>query len=213
MVDSQSINIYSFIKHASYKKTIVWGRKKRKKKQKEDALIQSQVGNLNKYFTSDQIVEQVNLNDIDDKLNGREHSELNELHNEDPKQSENENDVRMPKSDTDGDINQKILFPLNVDDPGNWDKMQNIRDFLVERGPKRYDDILFPLDNTGRHFNPSHYKRQLTNGEKSDRRWLVYSISMDKIFCFCCKSFKTQRTMVKLGYLADEGYKDWKNIN
>ncbi|XP_047306387.1 zinc finger MYM-type protein 5-like [Impatiens glandulifera] len=146
--------------------------------------------------------EQVNQNDIDDKLNDREHGELNELRNEDPKQSENENDVSMPKSDTDGDINQKILFPLNVDDLGNWDKMQNIKDFLVEIGPK-----------TGRHFNPSHYKRQLTNGEKSDRRLLVYSISMDKIFCFCCKLFKTQRTMAKLGYLADEGYKDWKNIS
>ncbi|XP_047326811.1 zinc finger MYM-type protein 5-like [Impatiens glandulifera] len=119
----------------------------------------------------------------------------------------------MSKSDTDEDINQKILFPLNVDDPGNWDKMQNIRDFLVESGPKRYDDILFPLDNTGRHFNPSHYKRQLTNGGKSDRRWLMYSISMDKIFCFCCKLFKTQRTMAKLSYLDDEGYKDWKNIS
>ncbi|XP_042400828.1 zinc finger MYM-type protein 1-like [Zingiber officinale] len=196
------------------------GAEKRKKKQKEETLIQSQAGSLNKYFTSSQkaeqieLVEQMNQDDTDNKLNDQEHSELNELHNKDPKESEKDKgEASMPKNDSDEDINQEILFPLNVDDPGNWDKIPNIRDFLVERGPKRDDGILFPLDNTGRHFNPSHYKRQLSNGEKSDRRWLVYSISMDKVFCFCCKLFKTQRTTMKLGHLVDEGYKDWKNIS
>ncbi|XP_042446590.1 zinc finger MYM-type protein 1-like [Zingiber officinale] len=161
-----------------------------------------------------EVVEQLNQDDTDNKLNDQKHSELNELQNEDQKQYGNDKvEVNMPENNSDEDINQEIVFPLNVDDPGNWDKMQNIRDFLVERGPRKDDDILFPLDNTGRHFNPSHYKRQLPNGEKSDRRWLVYSISMDKIFCFCCKLFKTQRTTMKLGHLVDEGYKDWKNIS
>ncbi|XP_042410187.1 zinc finger MYM-type protein 1-like [Zingiber officinale] len=196
------------------------GAEKRKKKQKEEALIQSQVGSLNKYFTNSQkaeqteVAEQLNQDDTDNKLNDQKHSELNELQNEDQKQYGNDKvEVNMPENNSDEDTNQEIVFPLNVDDPGNWDKMQNIRDFLVERGPRKDDDILFPLDNTGRHFNPSHYKRQLPNGEKSDKRWLVYSISMDKIFCFCCKLFKTQRTTMKLGHLADEGYKDWKNIS
>ncbi|XP_042386692.1 zinc finger MYM-type protein 1-like [Zingiber officinale] len=196
------------------------GAEKRKKKQKEEALIQIQVGSLNKYFTNSQkaeqteVAEQLNQDDTDNMLHDQKHSELNELQNEDQKQYGNDKvEVNMPENNSDEDINQEIVFPLNVDDPGNWDKMQNIRDFLVERGPRKDDDILFPLDNTGRHFNPSHYKRQLPNGEKSDRRWLVYSISMDKIFCFCCKLFKTQRTTMKLGHLADEGYKDWKNIS
>ncbi|XP_042415183.1 uncharacterized protein LOC122004345 [Zingiber officinale] len=132
----------------------------------------------------------MNQDDTDNKLNDQEHSELNELHNKDPKQYENDKgEASMPKNDSDVDINQ------------------------VERGPRKDDGILFPLDNTGRYFNPSHYKRQLSNGEKSDRRWLVYSISMDKVLCFCCKLFKTQRTTMKLGNLVDEGYKDWKNIS
>ncbi|XP_042386467.1 zinc finger MYM-type protein 1-like [Zingiber officinale] len=169
------------------------GAEKRKKKQKEEALIQSQVGSLNKYFTNNQkaeqteVAEQLNQDDTDNKLNDQKYSELNELQNEDQKQYENDKvEVNMPENNSDEDINQEIVFPLNVDDPGNWDKI---------------------------HFNPSHYKRQLPNSEKSDRRWLVYSISMDKIFCFCCKLFKTQRTTMKLGHLADEGYKDWKNIS
>ncbi|XP_042386516.1 uncharacterized protein LOC121978205 [Zingiber officinale] len=113
----------------------------------------------------------MNQDDTNNKLNDQEHSELNELHNKDPKQFENDKgEASMPKNDSDIDINQEILFPLNVDDPGNWDKIPNIRDFLVERGNRKDDGILFHLDNTGRHFNPSHYKRQLSNGEKSDKR-------------------------------------------
>ncbi|XP_022864443.1 uncharacterized protein LOC111384400 [Olea europaea var. sylvestris] len=36
---------------------------------------------------------------------------------------------------------------LNLDDPGNWKIIdQRTRDYLVERGPKRVDDISFPKD-------------------------------------------------------------------
>ncbi|CAN6719797.1 unnamed protein product [Malus baccata var. baccata] len=67
---------------------------------------------------------------------------------------------------------------------------------LVERGPKRVDDVAFLKDNLGRHF--FFY-----------RKWLVYSCSLDIVFCFCCKLFK------QIGIktcLDNEGLKDWKNI-
>lgn len=61
-------------------------------------------------------------------------NELNETDNEDPKQLENEED--------DGNMIEKCYFPLKVDNPRNWDKIhQNIRDFLVEMGPKRDDGV------------------------------------------------------------------------
>ncbi|KAM1011832.1 hypothetical protein ACFX2C_047128 [Malus domestica] len=80
---------------------------------------------------------------------------------------------------------------------------------LVERGPKRVGDVAFLKDNSGRHFSFVHYIRKLPNGETQDRKWLVYSCSLDIVFCFCCKLFK------KIGiktYLDNEGLKDWKNI-
>ncbi|XP_024195635.1 zinc finger MYM-type protein 1-like [Rosa chinensis] len=207
------------------------GAKKRKKKQREEALIQSQARDIDKYFTSNKKAKgEENQNDHaneqhDQSMNENENeevvqpanvNELNDIEVEDPKQPENEeDDVNMIEDVQHEDLYQESCFPLNIDDPGNWDKIdQNIRDFLVERGPKRDHGVeLFPKDSSGRHFDSSHYKRLLPNGEKSDRRWLVYSISLDKIFCFCCKLFKTQRTMTLIGQLANEGYKDWHNLS
>lgn len=48
------------------------------------------------------------------------------------------------------------------------------------------------------------------DGEKQDRRWLVYSKSKDKIFCFCCKLF-THETFPPL--LVTTGYGDWRNAS
>ncbi|XP_042446482.1 zinc finger MYM-type protein 1-like [Zingiber officinale] len=178
--DRKSTYGYTFLLNDD---TISWNSKK------QDCVALSTI-EVDQKVEQTEVAEQLNQDDTDNKLNDQKHSELNELQNEYQKQYGNDKvEVNMPENNSDEDINQEIVFPLNVDDLGNWDKMQNIRDFLVERGPRKDDDILFPLDNTGRHFNPS------------------------QIFCFCCKLFKTQRTTMKLGHLADEGYKDWKNIS
>ncbi|XP_062028633.1 uncharacterized protein LOC133744556 [Rosa rugosa] len=134
--------------------------------------------------------------------------------------TENE-DQLMDKEDNDSmdqdvqneDFNEQINFSLNVDDPGNWDKIDyNIRDFLVERGPQRDHDYKFPKDSRGRHFSSEHFFRYLPNGEKQDRNWLVYSESLDRIFCFCCKLFKKDEQKINLCNIAGVGYKDWKNL-
>nr|XP_028960141.1 uncharacterized protein LOC114825575 [Malus domestica] len=67
-----------------------------------------------------------------------------------------------------------------ISDDGNWDKIdQNLRGMLVERGPKRVDDVAFPKDNSDMYFSSVHYIRKLPNGETQDRKWLVYSCSLD----------------------------------
>ena len=48
---------------------------------------------------------------------------------------------------------------INFYDQRCWNKIdQNIRDFLVESGPKRAHRVLFPKDSTSRHFELSQYK-------------------------------------------------------
>jgi hypothetical protein len=68
-----------------------------------------------------------------------------------------------------------------------------IQDMIVERGPLIIQDPNYhiPCNGENRHFSINHYKRVLLNGEVSTRHWLLYSVTTDKVFCFCCKLFKS----------------------
>ncbi|XP_058778632.1 uncharacterized protein LOC131652705 [Vicia villosa] len=99
----------------------------------------------------------------------------------------------------------------NICDPSQWTNIStNLRDFLVEKGPLKVIDIDFPKDESSRHFSSSFYIKKLSNGEKRERRWLIYSQDLDKVFCFCCKLFNTLSSTSKL---ASCGIKDWKNLS
>ncbi|XP_022870438.1 zinc finger MYM-type protein 1-like [Olea europaea var. sylvestris] len=36
---------------------------------------------------------------------------------------------------------------------------------------------------------------------------------MDRIFCFCCKLFKTAKNTTRVGQLGNDGFKDWHNLH
>ena len=99
-------------------------------------------------------------------------------------------------------------------DPGNWENLDNkLIELLVENGSIRVSDIEFPKDENGRHFSTSHYIRKLSNGEKYDRKWLVYSKKFDKVYCFCCKIFGTKSSTNHTSQLVNSGTKDWRHLS
>lgn len=47
------------------------------------------------------------------------------------------------------------------------------------------------------------------NGEKIKGRWLIYLISADSAFCFCCRLFDP---LSKSQFGQKLGHRDWKHI-
>ncbi|KAH7865484.1 hypothetical protein Vadar_007287 [Vaccinium darrowii] len=82
------------------------------------------------------------------------------------KMDQNEDEVHEEMNQNEEEVHEEMNQnedSINIDDPSNWDKMdQNLRDILVVRGPAREDhDFNFPYDDNGstkpRHFSSIHY--------------------------------------------------------
>jgi hypothetical protein len=87
-----------------------------------------------------------------------------------------------------------------------------IWDMIVERVPLIIQDpnYHFPHNSEVKHFSINHYKRVLPNGEVPTRHWLPYSVTTDKVFCFCCKLFKSSNLKSNL---SEEEIKNWKHVS
>jgi len=105
------------------------------------------------------------------------------------------------------------------EDPASWpiSISPDLRTNIVKLGPKRVFNFNFPSHVTissssereiYRRFSTNFYYRKLSNGEKVDRNWLVYSISKDCVFCFCCKLFG----LSVYGSLSTNGTNDWSHL-
>ena len=50
----------------------------------------------------------------------------------------------------------------------------------------------------------------MSNREITNRKWLVYSKYVNKVYYFCCKLFTTQNNKI---FLTNDGLNDWKHLS
>nr|XP_004208819.2 zinc finger MYM-type protein 5-like [Hydra vulgaris] len=89
--------------------------------------------------------------------------------------------------------------------PEHWQNLQ-IQN-IVSKVPKQASINQYPKESLGRSFNKIHFHRKTANGELFKRTWLVYSPKVDRVFCFCCKIFSSDKFA-----LAKGGTNDWGHI-
>ncbi|KAL7583920.1 uncharacterized protein LOC111918056 [Lactuca sativa] len=80
--------------------------------------------------------------------------------------NENENENVM------NDNNEQFIPPLDIYDPSNRDNLDNnLRDILIEKGPIRESNFVYPKDNLSRHFSYASYTRKLSHANDGFNDW------------------------------------------
>ena len=181
------------------------GNEKRKKRKRANELIESQKGAIDKNFrtgtstSTTRNSEELALVIVQEQPTENLEDDNNLSGQESIPNSPNTKNLIV-------DEQEQPTFSMNVYDPRFWDGLDNKqRDILVEKGPIREENLVFPLDKYSRNFSYAYYSKKLSNGEVHDRKWLVYSKHVDRVFCFCCKLFRSNNNK---SALANDGMSD-----
>ena len=161
------------------------GYSKLQKKRRVETLIASQKGVMDKFIKIDKKNELENiggcsLNEQDNNLdigesNNREVVSDEDNYNFDSQTHDNEKEIERLDDST---LKKKY-------DPSQLKNIDmTLRDLSMEKGPIKVTDMDFPKNKYSRHFSSSNYIKKLPNWEKHERKWLIYSRDLDRVFLF-----------------------------
>ena len=190
------------------------GSEKRNKRKEVNVFIETQRGSIHKFLridSSSRNPDSLQLAIVNVEQQPTENVDVDDDINEGKKKAcEHENLADSPNLENPS-VDEQEPFS-NIFDPREWDNLDDkAGDILVEKGPIREHNIVFPIDNgTRRSFSQAYYFKRLKNGEVHDRKWLVYSKHFDKVYCFCCKLFKSHSNKSSL---AGNGLRDWRHVS
>jgi len=120
-------------------------------------------------------------------------------------------EINLHTDETISYSNKSYTNQENASDPGLWPYYMNsaLRLVIVKAGPIQIFQNTFPKNNEGRSFSTSYYNKNMPNGEKVHRSWLVYSNVKDSVYCFCCILFSENRNQ-STRFL--NGYNNWRKL-
>src|SRR6266508_2839476 len=132
------------------------GSEKRKRKKQVDDLIESQRGSINKFLKKTTSTPSNELAIVAVE----EHTNINQ-ENDDPKEDNVDNSMdgnnvsdheQEPTFNSSASLDEEPVCTADIYDPVNWDNLDNkAKNILVEKGPKREENVDYPLDANGRH--------------------------------------------------------------
>lgn len=186
--------------------------KREKERQKEKL-----TGSIVKFLSNSDKECQEILGSVTSSTSGSEHMEVSQ--DKKTRCSPSLSDALNDNSDTSEGIPDEsssstaaVCSSLTIsDDPGLWPASINsdLVNILVKRGPVQVRNHNFSINDDGRKFADIYYYRNLSNGEKINRDWLLYSFSKDSVYCFCCKMFG--KSVSRLSDL--NGFSDWQHLS
>eukprot|EP00794_Sanderia_malayensis_P003780 gene3780-biopygen3227 len=119
-----------------------------------------------------------------------------------------------------GDVEESLLVSHFSNDAAQWTEItEELRHYWASNGPTQCQRWTSPSIQSARefkergriknrYFSESLLHRNLPDGEKIKREWLLYSPSTGKVFCFYCKLFEgTNHSSM----FSNEGFDDWKH--
>nr|XP_022906932.1 zinc finger MYM-type protein 1-like [Onthophagus taurus] len=103
----------------------------------------------------------------------------------------------------------------NLQDPATWPPInEKVRKLLIQLGPTKKQNVLYPSDDNGRKFSDTYYYRKMPSSESVPRDWLMYSEKSNSVFCFCCKLFTCHSLEnINTSRLITTGYSKWQNLS
>ncbi|XP_050890844.1 uncharacterized protein LOC127096301 [Lathyrus oleraceus] len=128
---------------------------------------------------------------------------------------ENNIDVNATENDN---LDAEQVNVHNVNDNGKdifnpriWDSLEfKFIDLLAMKFPKRDLSIVNdPKDKSYKRFTTNLYSRVVSNGNKCDRNWSVYSKELDRVIYLCCKVFIKG---IDKGQLENEDFDEWAHV-
>jgi len=193
------------------------GNEKHKRKRRLEQFARTQKGALDRFVvkecqtsTQDQTPQADSDANNDDNTNNVEaHTPEIDSVQANPNNADGVDVTLNGSASIESDNDLRVFFQPNIVDPRYWDGLEI--DILIEKGPKRDLSIQKgPKYRLNRRFSATLYTRPLTNGETSDREWLVYSKELDRVLCFYCKLLKKGHLKSQL---ANDGLDDWSHVS